>query len=876
MKLSALRFHNLKRFAARGVAIEGIGDGVNVLCAANEFGKSTSFEALHGLFFQPHSSTAGDVRNLRPYSGGNPLIEADIAVGDARYRITKQFYGGRFAKVVDLATGQLIAQADEAENFISKLISGGAGGPAGLLWVRQGLTGIERRSKTEEDSERLVRTSLLESVQGEVEAMTGGRRIAEILAAAGEARDALVTSRGRPKAGGRFAAAIEERDRLVTEERRLAREVKDLRGELDQRGMTKRRLAELENAEERETRRQSVERAEATFEIARTQVDKLKTAEAELGLARERRGAAEREFRQFCDALEEARKLADEHGEAVRRRDDAVHRRHATSEAISKAQAEIEAAEIEVTEARELLERLEASERAREAAERRAEYLDKLTHAETIRGTIEMCEAQLSQVRLPAGAVDELAELDIEIARIKAVQAAGRPSVVVAYESGAAAHVTMSGTALVDGEERGYDGHAQLVAPGIGTITLRSNTSERDDGRLDGAETQRQLLLASLGVADLPAARAQQVRGQEIETKASEARAQLVVLAPDGLDALRNAVAALADVDAEPVELKAHPIETRAVRDAAEQRRQQAIQLIRATEPARFRADEVNIAAETALARLQARNEQLDAVLGPVAARDQRHRELEARYNENDGALTEAQRVVDAQRTEALDFDAVEATLRRVRSVEQAAETEIQQLRETMAGLNARISARSDEAVEEDWREAADAFAAVEARVTAFQHEVAVLTRLKDALDTARSHARDLYLTPVMNELRPLLGLLFDDVSIKFDERTLLPHSIVRGGQEEDVDRLSGGMREQLSVLTRLAFARLLARDGRPAPVILDDALVYSDDDRIERMFDALHRQARDQQIIVFSCRQRAFQKLGGNVLTMADWHPQT
>lgn len=88
MKLSALRFHNVKRFAGRGVAIEQIGDGVNVLCAANEFGKSTSFEALHGLFFQPHSSTAGDVRNLRPYSGGNPLIEAEIAVGANCYRLT--------------------------------------------------------------------------------------------------------------------------------------------------------------------------------------------------------------------------------------------------------------------------------------------------------------------------------------------------------------------------------------------------------------------------------------------------------------------------------------------------------------------------------------------------------------------------------------------------------------------------------------------------------------------------------------------------------------------------------------------------------------------------------------------------------------------
>jgi hypothetical protein len=76
------------------------------------------------------------------------------------------------------------------------------------------------------------------------------------------------------------------------------------------------------------------------------------------------------------------------------------------------------------------------------------------------------------------------------------------------------------------------------------------------------------------------------------------------------------------------------------------------------------------------------------------------------------------------------------------------------------------------------------------------------------------------------------------------------------------------------AVLTRLAFARLLARDGRPTPVILDDALVYSDDDRIERMFDALHRQSHDQQILVFSCRQRAFAKLGGNILQMSDWQP--
>jgi len=874
MKVAALRFHNVKRFAGRGVAIEGIGDGVNVLCAANEFGKSTSFEALHGLFFQPHSSTAGGVRALRPYSGGNPLIEADIIVGDARYRITKQYYSGKFARVVDLASGRLIAQTDEAENFIATLIHGGVGGPAGLLWVRQGLTGIEPRSRTEEESDRQVRTSLLESVQGEVEAMTGGRRMAEITAAAGEAAGQLVTATGRPKAGGRYAAAIDARDRLAAEEQRLAGEVTTLRDELDRRGAAQRRLAELESPDARDTRKQAVDAAEIAFDAARAQAERLKAAQAQLGLARELRDTASREHRQFDEALVEARQVAEDSLEAHRRRDEAVERRRSAGEAIARAQAKIEAAEADVTAARELLVLLDAAIKAREAAERRAEWEERLQSAEAMRGTIETCDAQLAGVRLPDGAIDELANLDVEIARIRAVQDAARPSVTVAYDASASARVTMGGATLGDGEERGYNDHAQLVAPGIGTITLRSHTSGDDDGRLAAAEKRRRTLLASMGVADLAAARAQQVLARSIEAQANEARAQLKVIAPEGLDALRETVAALAGVDRSPDELKADPDETRATRDAAEQRRREAAQAIRAAEPARTQADEAFVKAETALARLQTRDEQVVAILGPVDEREARGQDLTARLAERDAALADAQRNFEERNAEALDLDAADATLRRVRSVEQAAATEIQQLRETIAGLNARITARSDEAVEETWRETADALSAAETRVSAFEREVAVLTRLTQALEAARSGARDLYLKPVMNELRPLLGLLFDDVTITFDDKTLLPQTIVRAGLQEDVDRLSGGMREQLSVLTRLAFARLLARDGRPAPVILDDALVYSDDDRIERMFDALHRQARDQQIIVFSCRQRAFQRLGGNVLQMTDWQP--
>jgi uncharacterized protein YhaN len=101
-------------------------------------------------------------------------------------------------------------------------------------------------------------------------------------------------------------------------------------------------------------------------------------------------------------------------------------------------------------------------------------------------------------------------------------------------------------------------------------------------------------------------------------------------------------------------------------------------------------------------------------------------------------------------------------------------------------------------------------------------------------------------------------------------EESLLPDTLIRDGQEEPIDILSGGTQEQVALLVRLAFARMLAAAGRVAPVILDDALVFTDDDRIERMFDALHRQAGDLQIIVLTCRQRAFRDLGGKALRLA------
>lgn len=873
MKLTALRLHNVRRFAGRGVAIENIKEGVNVLCAVNEFGKSTCFDSLHALFFQPHTGTPGAVQALRPYSGGNPLIEADVVTANGRFRLAKQFYGGRRACVTDLASGRLVAQADEAERFIADLVHGGAGGPAGLLWVRQGVTGVERRSRGEEEGEKRARESVLSSVQGEVEALTGGRRMADVVTKCEEELARFVTATGRPKAGGPYALALDERDRLVEEARRFEGDVDNLHDALDERRKARARLAEIEKPEEEAARRRAVEAAQKAFEAAKAHGEALQLAEAEAQLVRTRYETARTTLENYRALCARGAQLREGHARALVARDAALDRqRRAIAEGETALNA-IEAAEVEERETRELFLRLERAMRARDAAARLWNLKDGLEKAEDARREIEAAEAALRALALPDEALQALERSEMEIAALRAAETAQAPMLRIDYDAGVAGAIAIDGAPLSDGEERALAGVTTLRIAGVGALTVTAKRSVGED-KLSALEKKRRALLEKLGVETLAQARQSDAHAKAKKSELELARQRFLLLAPKGVEALRDEIARAESQEAEDLELKGDPIDARRAHEAAEQNLTQRRNDARAIRPARERADQALVEAEKALSAIASEVEGVEAQLGPEAERASRDAALAQEMAQAQAPLADAEAKLAALRADAPDLDNAQATLARTRSAMEAASKEAARLREQLADLNGRIRTRSDDAIEERWREAVEAHMAAEANVRRFGKEVALLTRLRDALNAARSEARDHYFEPVMRELRPLLGLLFEEATVVFDDQSLLPQSVRRNGQVEEIERLSGGMREQLAVLTRLAFARLLARDGRPAPVILDDALVYSDDDRIEKMFDALHRQSRDQQIIVFSCRQRAFAQLGGNILQMTDWTP--
>ena len=94
--------------------------------------------------------------------------------------------------------------------------------------------------------------------------------------------------------------------------------------------------------------------------------------------------------------------------------------------------------------------------------------------------------------------------------------------------------------------------------------------------------------------------------------------------------------------------------------------------------------------------------------------------------------------------------------------------------------------------------------------------------------------------------------------------------SVIRGGVSEGCGDLSKGTQEQLAVLTRLAFADMLLEQGAPVSLILDDPLVYSDDDRLDIMIEILMEAASRMQVILLTCRDRACSIPNGNRVGLA------
>jgi len=91
----------------------------------------------------------------------------------------------------------------------------------------------------------------------------------------------------------------------------------------------------------------------------------------------------------------------------------------------------------------------------------------------------------------------------------------------------------------------------------------------------------------------------------------------------------------------------------------------------------------------------------------------------------------------------------------------------------------------------------------------------------------------------------------------------LQPNTFTRGSEFGPVGELSFGAREQMGLISRLAYADLLKEADRPTLIILDDTLVHSDQNRLDDMKRILFDAAQRHQILLFTCHPEKWQDLG-------------
>jgi uncharacterized protein YhaN len=257
-----------------------------------------------------------------------------------------------------------------------------------------------------------------------------------------------------------------------------------------------------------------------------------------------------------------------------------------------------------------------------------------------------------------------------------------------------------------------------------------------------------------------------------------------------------------------------------------------------------------------------------DLALCPDAERSARHAALVDEVASAESKLRTATTSLDALRLSAPDPVEIERRQMRCARLEQALENrndELRQLERDIGRLTGQIQTAGGEGVGEALAGAREQRALAERECARIEERMAMLQMLRDTVKECLTEGREHYYAPVRRHLRPFLDDLFPGAELELGDGFAITG--IKRGRAEAFDRLSDGTQEQIAVLVRLAMGAMLAERDAAAPIILDDALVYSDDDRIERMFDALSRAGKNQQIIVLTCRLRSFGPLGGQTL---------
>ncbi|CAJ9724356.1 SMC domain-containing protein [Burkholderia pseudomallei] len=868
MKLSRLRIEQLRKFR-HPAEIADLADGINLFVGPNEAGKSTIAAAIRAAFFERHRSSS--VEHLRPWGDGaaSPSIDIEFTVGGRPARLRKSFLQRKRCELeID---GQRLEGA-QAEDHLSELLGFGfAGrGPSGpehwgipgLLWIEQGAA-QEIDKPVAHAAEHLQRA--LGASLGEVASSSGDA----VLDRAESARNELLTpATGQPR--GEYADARKRESSLAAEVENLEGQVATYRSKVDQ-------LATLRQEQAKDSAEQPWQALRVDERAAQAKLDEVGTVEKSLQAVREKIGQTAQRQALLVANLETFDQQERDFAAREKDLDEAQAQVTAAEAAHTSSKARNEQSQASFDVARRVLSLARQEENRRNQAARVEELRAQIGGAEK-----KLAEADIEQEALLAArravAATELLDDDLKALRKQAAQlreleirqAAAATRLRYGLEPGR--ELRIGSAVWTDDGEALITEPTTLVLPGIGSLEIIPGGSDLAEvARELRSVTERQAaMLERLGLSSLEAAetRRETHRGHEAEAKTREAT--LKILAPAGVDALRGELvvlrARLDECEKRLAELPPRPDDADRLpsvdeAEVAEETSRRDLER---------RGEELNqahIAAANAQSALEAAQREVKAVQAKLEAPDRAERlrkaqadllEVKAESARNADEIETLEAEISAARPEVLLQD-----IKRWRASAEALERAYDDRRVRIERLEAELQALGAQGIEEQRADVARELEQTRRRVAEMQRRANALDHLLELLRRKRAAVTQRLHAPLQRHLNHYVQLLFPQATLELGE-DFVPRMLNRPEAEVgDFHDMSFGAREQMGVISRLAYADLLQEAGRPTLIMLDDALVHSDDGRLGQMKRVLFDAATRHQILLFSCHPEKWRDLG-------------
>ena len=210
----------------------------------------------------------------------------------------------------------------------------------------------------------------------------------------------------------------------------------------------------------------------------------------------------------------------------------------------------------------------------------------------------------------------------------------------------------------------------------------------------------------------------------------------------------------------------------------------------------------------------------------------------------------------------AADPESLAARLQNAQKAAQRASDDLQTNQERQNELRITLSVRGEEGLHTRHDEAVGEFRHLEREHQRTEARAEAARLLHDTFSRRRQEARQRYSGPFKQRIEQLGRIVFNpSFSVDIEELRIVSRTL--DGDTLRVDQLSAGALEQLAVISRLACAAIVSPDGGGAPVIIDDALGWSDPDRLERMGAAIAAAGDHCQVIILTCTPGRYAHIG-------------